>query len=310
MQALPEALLAEIFNYTVHVDSFIRCSTVCKSWARAIRTCRPKRLIVQSFRHDQWELDAAVSTIKWLHLWQQQGSLREVQQLVLDTNLLDPQYRRSLSPSPLSQAVIAAASFCHLQICILRGPFSLATAIALLPANLLVLDLWPESIPAGTLLSHFAKFNKANLQSLKLRCGTRNPDSFIDPCLWDLRLDSPFRSLTTLEISNLFCFKPLSGSTLGDRLINLRKCTLNLQADKPSIQLAQALIVQPHMEDLELELFNVVHSSACISKLTVPDGSSVNRLKITGPKITPSILIDLAKASPAHEFCRVQVHIR
>ena len=309
MQNLPEAILAEIFGCIVDVDCFIRCSTVCKCWARALQSCRPKCLIVPSFQHERWEVDAAISTIKWLHLWQQQGSLQKEQQLVLDKSLLDSQYRRGIPQSPLARAVMTATSCSDLQICILRGCFCLTTAIALLPASLLVLDLWTESPSTGTLLSHFTKF-RATLQSLKLRCEARNPDEFIDPCLLALMLDSSFCSLTTLEISNFFYSRLLPDSTLGDGLMDLRKCITNLEPDKLGIQLAQALIEQPLMEDLEIELFNAMMNSACVSKLMVPAASCLICLQVVGPKIAPSVLTDLVQVKFAYEFCRVQVHIR
>ena len=92
--------------------------------------------------------------------------------------------------------------------------------------------------------------------------------------------------------------------------MTLRKCITNLEADKLGIQLAQALIEQPLMEDLEIELFNAMMNSACVSKLMVPAASCLICLKVIGPKVAPSVLIDLVQVKPAYEFCRVQVHMR
>lgn len=82
MQAVPEAVLCRIFSQFDKIFTFVRCSAVCKRWAEVMQACKLKCLHLQHYRYDD-ELDRAISIMRLLQGWQQQGRLQQLLRLEL-----------------------------------------------------------------------------------------------------------------------------------------------------------------------------------------------------------------------------------
>lgn len=206
--------------------------------------------------------------------------------------------------TPFSQTVITIASFCNLSHCCLQGPFCSKTAVALLPASLVVLNLWPDWMHPVTNLSAFLRFS--DLQELDLACGLLEELDDSAAATADLFLDAAFANLTHLKIWDSICCQPVPGFVMSACVPNLLIFKGKIVAHHQGIELAQRIVALPKLQALNLGFYD--GDSPDVS-LVIPRGSLICALELKGPKFYPKLSVKLEKHGIAYlhsQSCTVQ----
>lgn len=162
MQRLSPKNLCMIFQKLETPLDLERCSAVSKHWAAGIYKTRPTTLRFCCC-HSDVTSSKFVGEIRWLQTWHKHRRLQQVKDLNLEDEV---PYECSDRISYFSQSLILCAGLCNLRSCSLAGPFSIQSAVELLPTSLQSLSLRPNSGPADFCLSAFQRFTC--LESLTL----------------------------------------------------------------------------------------------------------------------------------------------
>ena len=149
MARLQDELLELVLRRLTKPRDVVRCSAVSKGWADVSKHIKPTFLEIAQRRRDVLDTSAQ-GQLRWLQGLQAEDRLKGLQEAHLHVFNLEP-----LQPSLLSQGFLVLAGTWQLQKVTLHGAICFRTAVALLPASLLALDLWPDTGPATTRLSAF-----------------------------------------------------------------------------------------------------------------------------------------------------------
>ena len=289
LPSLEGELLGLILRHMTRAEDIIRCSAVSRIWAEASRHTQHTSLVLYHSTVDGSETQIAQAQLRWLQDLQKNERLRTLQQIGLyvhDGHDEDP----GPTPSFLSQGLLVLAGSWPLTKIELCGPVCFHTAVAMLPASLLALELWLDAGPKVTRLSSFQRFPK--LQVLRLAIGSQDTASGLPE--YDFVVDCSFPDLVFLVLHDrLFLRACPPGSKLGELVPKLEHASFQIKADDAGVKLAEDAIRLGHLKKLELDL---THGDGHEVDLLVPNTSHLQELLVSGPDKSPRVVLTLGKA--------------
>ena len=279
-------LLGLILRHMTEAADIIRCSTVSHSWAEASKHTQLTSLDLHHSTVAGSETQIAQAQLRWLQDLQKSERVKTLQQV----HLLVHEGRDeglSQTPSFLSQGLLVLAGSWPLTKIVLHGPVCFDTAVAMLPASLLVLEMWPDTGPGVTSLSSFQRFPK--LQVLRLAMGS--DDIFLE---YDFVINHTLPDLVFLSIHDCLCLRGCpTGSKLGELVPKLEHASFQIKADDAGVKLAEDVIRLGHLNKLDL---NLTDGDGDAVNLLVPSTSHLQELLVSGPDTSPRVALTLGKA--------------
>lgn len=287
--ALEGELLGLILRQVTRAEDIIRCSAVSRTWAEASRHTQHTSLVLYHSTVDGSETQIAQAQLRWLQDLQKNERLKTLQQVELAVQVghdEDP----PPTPSFLSQGLLVLAGSWPLTKIELRGPVCFDTAVTMLPASLLALEMWLDTGPKVTSLSRFQRFPK--LQVLRLAIGSDDTASGL--LEYGFVIDCTFPDLVFLVLHDRLFLRALPpGSKLGELVPKLEHASFKIKADDAGVKLAEDTIRFGHLKKLELDL---IDGDGDEVDLLVPSTSHLQELRVSGPDKSPRVVLTLGKA--------------
>lgn len=299
MPTLEGEVLGLVLSCLRESHDIIRCAVVSKTWAEASKHTHYSSLSLVSTRvAPGTETQVARAQLRWLQDLQQEGHLDHLQDAAL---FHDDSEENLMQTSFLSQGFIVLAGTWHLTKVNLTGPLCFATAVAMLPATLVVLRLWPDTGPLTTPLSDFKRFKK--LQVLHVGFGLNVGED--DMPNYTFVIDSGFPSLKFLAILDRLRCSILPSYEIGTCLPDMQHLSLKIKVDEAGAQLSENIIALMQLRKLELYLLD--GDSDDEVDLVLPAASLIEQLNVVGPpaKLKPVVSLKLNKNGVSYRCANV-----
>ena len=266
MARLQDEVAGLVLSRLTDASDVVRCSVVCRTWSGLLKRTHLKA-IEMWHREAHGDDEEAQAQLRWLQGLQNDGCLKHLQEAVL---IEHPDLETDPGElSTLSQGFIVMAGCWPLHTTVLSGPFSYSHAVALLPNCLVELELWPYSLPGGSVrLSQFQKYT--SLRKLKVAAGDGSPVDQNYSGAAEFLVDTALSALQFLSARDKLICNVTAGHSFAELLPSVQHACLNLRASVDGLILAQSIMVSQTMCKLELYL---IESDGPSTTLQVPKSS-------------------------------------